>query len=75
MAEDRAQRHILMKMADWKMLLEQYLNLSQRDVLPDAGSISHDEAEAKALKEYEKFRLIQDQTMLSDFDKFIESLK
>ena len=75
MAEDRAQRHILMKMADWKLLLEQYLNLSQRDVLPDAGSISHDEAEAKALEEYEKFRLIQDQSLLSDFDKFIESLK
>ena len=32
-------------------------------------------AEAKALGEYEKFRKIQDQTFLSDFDKFIETLK
>lgn len=75
MAEDRAQRHILMKMADWKTLLEQYLNLSQRDVLPNAGRVSHEEAEAKALGEYEKYRIIQDRTLLSDFDKFIESLK
>ena len=75
MAEDRAQRHILMKMADLKTLLEQYLNLSQRDVLPNAGRVSHEEAEAKALGEYEKYRIIQDRTLLSDFDKFIESLK
>ena len=75
MAEDRAQRHILMKMADWKALLERYLQISDRDILPDAGSVTHEEAEAKALGEYEKFWRIQDQTFLSDFDKFIEEIK
>lgn len=35
----------------------------------------HEEAEAKALGEYEKFWRIQDQTFLSDFDKFLESIK
>lgn len=75
MAEDRALRHILMTMADWKALLERYLQLTEHDILPDAGSISHEEAEAKALGEYEKFRRIQDKTFLSDFDKFIGSLK
>ena len=74
-AEDRALRHILMTMADWKALLEKYLQLTEHDILPDAGSISHEEAEAKALGEYEKFRRIQDETFLSDFDKFIDSLK
>lgn len=74
MAEDRAHRHILMKMADWKTLLERYLQLSDYDILPDAGSVTHEEAEAKALDEYEKFRRIQDKTLMSDFDKFIESL-
>ena len=74
-AERRAQRHLLTKMADWKDVLEQYLKVSDADILPDAGSISHEEAEAKALEEYEKFRKIQDQTLLSDFDKFIEGLK
>ena len=75
MAEDRAQRHILMKMSDWKALLERYLQISDRDILPDAGSVTHEEAEAKALSEYEKFWPIQDQTFLSDFDKFVEEIK
>jgi len=75
MAEDRARRHIIMKMTDWKTLLERYLQISNRDILPDAGSVSHEEAEAKALGEYEKFWRIQDKTILSDFDRFIEDLK
>jgi hypothetical protein len=75
MAEDRARRHILMKMADWKTLLERYLEISDRDVLPNAGTITHEEAETKALGEYEKFRRIQDKTLMSDFDKFIEGLE
>ena len=75
MAEDRAQQHILMSMADWRDLLEGYLKLSKRNILPDAGSVSHEEAEAKAFGEYEKFRRIQDKTLLSDFDKFIKGLE
>lgn len=74
LAEDRARRHLVMKMADWKMVLERYLNLQDRDVLLDVGSVSHEEAVAKALGEYEKFWRIQDQNFLSDFDKFIEDL-
>ena len=35
---------------------------------------SYEEAEAKALGEYEKFWRIQDKTILSDFDRFIEGL-
>jgi hypothetical protein len=75
MAEGRARRKIIMQMSDWKDLLERYLQISDRDILPDAGSVSHEEAEAKALGEYEKFWRIQDQKFLSDFDKFIEELK
>ncbi|MBR4918056.1 MAG: virulence RhuM family protein [Bacteroidales bacterium] len=73
-AERRAQRHLLTKMDDWKSVLEQYLKVSDADILPDAGTISYEEAEAKAFGEYEKFRRIQDRTLLSDFDKFIEGL-
>ena len=75
MAEERARRQIIMKMADWKALLERYMQISDHDILPDAGSVTHEEAEAKALGEYEKFWRVQDQTFLSDFDKFIEELK
>jgi hypothetical protein len=38
-------------MADWKQVLEQYLKVSDADILPNAGSVSHEEAEAKALGE------------------------
>ena len=75
MAEDRARRKIIMKMADWKTLLERYLQISDRDILPDACSVTHEEAETKALVEYEKFWRIQDQSFLSDFDKLLEELK
>ena len=50
------------------------LKVSDADILPDAGSVTHEEAEAKALGEYEKFWRTQDQTILSDFDKLIEDL-
>ena len=73
-AERRARRHVLTTMAEWKQVLENFLKGSDADVLPDAGSITHEEAEAKALGEYEKFRRIQDKTLMSDFDKFLESL-
>ena len=74
LAERRARRHLITTMADWKQVLEQYLKVADADILPDAGSVSHEEAEAKALGEYEKFWKIQDQTFLSDFDKFIEDI-
>ena len=74
-AERRARRHVLTTMAEWKQVLEQYLKATDADVLPDAGSVSHEEAEAKAYGEYEKFRRIQDKTLLSDFDEFIKGLE
>ena len=74
-AERRARRHVMTTMAEWKQVLEKYLKATDADVLPDAGSVSHEEAEAKAFGEYEKFRRIQDKTLLSDFDKFIEGLE
>ena len=74
-AERRARRHVLTTMAEWKQVLEQYLKATDANVLPDAGSVSHEEAEAKAFGEYEKFRRIQDKTLLSDFDKYIEGLE
>ena len=74
LAERRARRHLITTMADWKQVLEQYLKVADADILPDAGSVSHEEAEAKALEEYEKFWRIQDKTILSDFDKILEEL-
>ena len=73
-AERRARRHMITTMKDWKQVLEQYLKVADADILPNAGSVTHEEAETKALGEYEKFWRKQDETFLSDFDKFIEDL-
>lgn len=73
-AEQRAEDHILMSMTDWACLLQKYINLNSRPVLPDNGRISHEQAVEKALTEYDKFRIIQDQEILSDFDRQIEHL-
>lgn len=53
---------------------DERLKVSDADVLPNAGTVTHEEAGVKAHEEYEKFRIVQDQTLLSDFDKFIEGL-
>jgi len=43
-----------MHMQDWLKKLDNFLKLSGRDILTDAGKISHDEALAKAHAEYER---------------------
>ena len=73
-AEQRAEDHVLMTMADWKDLLGRYMELNNRALLPDAGRVTHEQAEEKALTEYEKFRVIQDREIMSDFDRQLKSL-
>ena len=73
-AEQRAEDHILMTMADWSDLLQKYMNLNDRPILPDAGRVTHEQAVEKALTEYDKFRVIQDREIMSDFDRQIELL-
>jgi hypothetical protein len=45
-----------MHMRDWLEKLDDFLTLSGRDILADAGKISHDEAMAKAHAEYERYQ-------------------
>lgn len=73
-AEQRAEDQVLMTMTDWKDLLGRYMELNNRALLPDAGRITHEQAEEKALTEYEKFRVIQDREIMSDFDRQLKSL-
>ena len=72
MAENRARRYIPMSMEDWSLLIDKYLLLDERDILKDAGKISHEIACDKALMEFEKYRIKQDKIYKSDFDLLIE---
>ncbi|MCK4505138.1 MAG: virulence RhuM family protein [Candidatus Aegiribacteria sp.] len=75
LAENRAERGILMKMKDWAGFLNRFLELSDYPVLPDKGSVSALEARLKAEQEYEVFREIQDVNYISDFDREVRRLK
>lgn len=71
LAEARAKRNIPMTMEDWSNRIDKYLLADDRDILKDAGKISHEIAEEKALTEFEKYRVIQDKLYQSDFDKLL----
>lgn len=70
-AENRARRHIPMTMEDWVTRIDKFLLSDDRDILKDAGKISHEIACDKALTEFEKYRISQDKLYQSDFDKLL----
>lgn len=73
-AEDFANRKIPLTMEDWANRVDQYLQLTGRDVLQNAGSISAKDARIFAESEFEKYRILQDSLYESDFDKLIDEV-
>ena len=72
LAEARARRHIPMTMEDWATRIDKFLLSDDRNILKDAGKISHEIACDKALTEFEKYRVKQDKLYKSDFDLLLE---
>jgi len=73
-AEMQAQKGIAMYMKDWVEKLDAFLKFNEREILENAGKISHEVAEALALGEYEKFRAEQDKNYISDFDREVKKI-
>lgn len=73
-AEQRAENHILMTMNDWLDLLQRYMDLNNSPVLFDAGYVTNEQAVEKAFTKYDKFRIIQDREIMSDFDRQLNLL-
>lgn len=71
-AELMAEDEVLMSMQDWVDITNQFLSNNRRKVLDDNGKISHEQAIEKAAKEYDIFRVRQDQEYVSEFDKQTE---
>lgn len=71
-AELMAEDEILMSMQDWVDQTNQFLINNRRQVLSGKGKISHETALKKAEKEYEVFRIKQDQDYISEFDREVE---
>lgn len=73
-AEMQAKQGIIMYMKDWVEKLDSFLKFNEQDILTNAGTISREVAEALALGEYEKYRIIRDRLMESDFDREVQKL-
>jgi hypothetical protein len=74
-AELQATNGRLMKMQDWIDKLDDFLKISEKKLLKDAGKISHKQAIEKAKKEYEKYRKAEDKKYISDFDREMKKLE
>jgi hypothetical protein len=73
-AEVQASRGRPMYMRDWASRLDAFLRFNEHDVLTEPGHVSHAVAAALADKEYAAFRVEQDQSFVSDFDRTVKQL-
>lgn len=73
-AELQAKKGVVMYMKDWKKRLDAFLQFNEQAILKDAGKVSHEVALALADKEFEKYCIVQDKLIESDFDKEIKKI-
>ncbi|NCO02090.1 MAG: virulence RhuM family protein [Epsilonproteobacteria bacterium] len=73
-AEDQAERNIPMTMKDWSQKLNAFLQFNERDILENAGKVTAQIAKEFAICEFEKYKVIQDKSYKSDFDKLLGEL-
>jgi len=71
-AELMAEDGVLMSMQDWLNQTNIFLTNNRRQVLEGKGRVSHADAVKKAEKEYDVFRVQQDQDYISEFDRQTE---
>ena len=73
-AELQATNGRLMKMYDWINKLDDFLRISEKEILTNAGKTSHKNAIEKAKNEYEKYRKEASNKHISDFDREMKKL-
>ncbi len=77
-AELRALQRKVMTMRDWIMKLDEFLKLSEHELLDHAGKITAEQAKLKAELEYDRYRKLLDAQPRSvdlDFEKAVKELK
>ena len=74
-AEDQARRRNPMTMAEWVERLDLFLRFNDREVLADAGKVSHALAAARAQEVYERYdenrSADEARVVSSDFDEMV----
>lgn len=76
--ELQAMSRRVMYMCDWITKLDDFLRLSERDIHTHAGTVSHDDAMAKARREFKRFHVAQinaPSPAEQDFEKAVEEVK
>ena len=75
-AETQTMRKIPLTMADWKTRLEKFLVLFDQHAPKYAGDpVDAYKAQLYAESEFEKYRLVQDELFISDYDRFLRDLE
>jgi len=63
-----------MRMKEWIQKLDDFLKISDKELLHNAGIVSHKQALEKAQVEYEKYRANEDKNHISDFDREMKKI-
>ena len=74
-AELQATRQKAMTMQQWIDKLDEFLKISDSSVLVGAGKIKHEQAMAKAKREFKKYRDEEMRQLESDFDKATKKIR
>ncbi len=74
-AEGQAMRRIPMFMKDWIEKLNAFLSLNDREILQNAGSVSHELAKQNAEKEFDKFKKVSQKSIDKTNDDFDIQIK
>ena len=75
LAELQAMRKKPMYMKDWIARLDDYLRMTDSEVLQNAGSVSHALAEQKAKEEYQKYKQLHSGELTPVEKAFLESVE
>ncbi|WP_161875210.1 virulence RhuM family protein [Ihubacter sp. rT4E-8] len=71
-ATRQARRHIPMTMADWASKLDAFLKFNDAEILENKGKVTAEIAKAFAESEFERYRVLQDRSYESDFDRLLK---
>ena len=74
-AENMAQRKIPLTMQDRETRLNGFIEMFEYGLLKDAGKVTAAISKIHAETEFEKYRIIQDQLYMSDFDRYLLELE
>lgn len=59
----------------WARRLDGFLEFNGNEILMGAGKISAEQAKLHAETEFEKYRIVQDELFMSDFDRFLAEME